>query len=88
MTDDIRPGRYRHYQGREYQVYGTAKHSETEEKLVIYRCLYGDFSLWVRPLELFLSSVEREGKVCPRFELISEDPKGGISGGTEAAYDG
>lgn len=73
MNEEITPGRYRHFRGQEYQVYSLAKHSETGETLVVYRCLYGDFSLWVRPLELFLSAVEEAGGSRPRFELISAD---------------
>ncbi len=68
---EITPGRYRHFKGREYQVLGVARHSETEQELVVYRTLYGDFSLWVRPLEMFLEQKEKDGKLVPRFELIS-----------------
>jgi hypothetical protein len=53
----IEPGCYRHYKGKRYHVIGVARHSESEEELVVYRCLYGDFSLWVRPLEMFLENV-------------------------------
>jgi len=66
------PGRYRHYKGLEYEVFGTARHSETEEWLVIYRALYGDFGLWVRPLEMFTEQVElKDGSQCPRFAFVS-----------------
>ncbi len=61
------PGRYRHYKGNFYEVLGVARHSETEEELVVYRCLYGDHSLWVRPLGMFLESVEVNGVAVPRF---------------------
>ena len=54
----MRPGRYRHYKGKDYQVIGLARHSETEEPLVVYRTLYGDFDLWVRPLAMFNEVVE------------------------------
>jgi hypothetical protein len=64
-------GRYRHYKGGEYEVLGTARHSETEETLVLYRPLYGDGDLWVRPLEMFCESVEVGGEPVPRFELIA-----------------
>ena len=57
---DIQPGRYRHFKGNEYQVLGIARHSETLEELVVYRALYGDGGLWVRPLAMFLSKVDRE----------------------------
>lgn len=72
-TTDIRPGRYRHYKGNEYQVIGTARHSETEERLVVYRKLYGDRSLWVRPLAMFLEDVVVDGRKLPRFLLIDKE---------------
>lgn len=72
MNCTIQPGRYRHYKGNFYQVVGMARHSETEEELVVYRCLYGDFSLWVRPLALFLDLVSVDGKEEPRFVLCQE----------------
>jgi hypothetical protein len=69
----IQPGIYRHYKGKEYEVYDIARHSETEEELVVYRCLYGDHSLWVRPLSMFSESVQLEdGSQVPRFEFIKE----------------
>lgn len=63
-------GRYRHYKGKEYEVIAVATHSETEEKLVVYRLLYGDFSYWVRPLTMFVESVEVNGVQQPRFQLV------------------
>ena len=63
-------GKYLHYKGNEYQVIGVATHSETMEKLVVYRPLYGDQDLWVRPLEMFQETVEVEGKQVPRFAFI------------------
>ena len=66
----IQPGRYRHYKGKEYEVIGVAKHSETEEDLVVYRALYGDFGLWVRPAKMFREKIEIEGKLVFRFEWI------------------
>jgi hypothetical protein len=68
----IRSGRYRHYKGNEYEVIGIARHSETEENMVVYRTLYGDGSLWVRPLGMFLESVVVDGREVPRFEWIGE----------------
>jgi hypothetical protein len=65
--DTVRPGRYRHYKGKDYEVIGVARHSETEEELVVYRCLYGDFSLWVRPLAMFREKVTVEGLEMFRF---------------------
>jgi len=67
------PGRYRHYKGREYRVLGIARHSESDELLVVYRCLYGDESLWVRPLEMFMESVNVGDNVIPRFTLIEAE---------------
>ena len=67
----IQAGVYRHYKGNTYQVIGIAKHSETEEDLVVYRALYGAFGLWVRPLDMFGEKVEIGGKIVPRFELIA-----------------
>ncbi len=69
-----RPGIYRHYKGPLYEVLGVARHSETEEPLVVYRALYGDYGLWVRPLDLFLESVEVQGEPVPRFALEKAFP--------------
>ena len=68
----IPTGLYRHYKGTHYQVIGVAKHSETNENVVVYRALYGSFGLWVRPLNMFIESVEQKGKLVPRFELVKE----------------
>jgi len=72
MTDmnEIKPGRYRHYKGQEYEVIGIARHSETLEDLVVYRALYGEGEIWVRPKEMFLDTVEADGKRRPRFEFL------------------
>ena len=67
------PGRYRHYKGNDYEVIGTARHSETEEPLVVYRTLYGDFSLWVRPLAMFTETVEVAGTRPPRFAPVADN---------------
>ena len=69
----LKPGRYRHYKGKDYQVLDVARHSETGELMVVYRNLYGDFELWVRPLTMFTEQVEVDGKTSPRFTFISED---------------
>jgi len=66
----LKPGRYRHYKGKDYEVIDVARHSETEEYMVIYRTLYGNFDLWVRPLDMFIEEVEFEGKQVPRFRFI------------------
>lgn len=68
-----RPGRYRHYKGNLYQVIDVAFHSESEEPLVVYRKLYGDRSLWVRPLEMFLEDVLVDGQSVPRFAWVGEE---------------
>lgn len=63
-------GIYQHYKGKLYQVFGTARHSVTEEELVIYQCLYGDYALWVRPKQMFSETVWINGKEQQRFTLI------------------
>lgn len=68
--EPITLGRYRHFKGNEYEVIGLARHSETEEELVVYRALYGDGGLWVRPAKMWLEPVERDGKTCQRFTPI------------------
>ena len=65
-------GAYRHFKGKEYEVLGIARHSETEEELVVYRALYGDFGLWVRPVSMWNETVERDGKTFRRFTYIGE----------------
>jgi hypothetical protein len=66
----IRPGRYRHYKGHDYEVIGVAKHSETEEEFVIYRALYGERGLWIRPAAMFLETVMVDGLARPRFQRL------------------
>ncbi len=68
--DEIRPGRYRHFKGNEYEVIGLARHSETQEEMVVYHALYGDFGLWVRPARMWNETVERDGKTFRRFTYI------------------
>jgi len=65
-------GRYRHYKGGEYRVMGVARHSETEELLVVYQPQYGERDWWVRPLSMFTEQVEIEGRLIPRFQHIEE----------------
>lgn len=67
------PGRYRHYKGGEYEVIGVARHSETLEPLVIYRPLYNDTGLWVRPYEMFFGQVEVDGQTRARFAAVEAD---------------
>ena len=72
MKPEIKKGRYRHFKGGEYQVLDLARHSETEEWYVVYRPLYGEGGLWVRPASMWTEPVEREGISQPRFVLLEE----------------
>lgn len=69
---EIRPGRYRHFKGGEYQVLELARHSETGELMVVYRAQYGDGGLWVRPAAMWNETVQRDGYSGPRFILLEE----------------
>ena len=66
----VEPGRYRHFKGREYEVLYLARHSETLEEMVVYRALYGDFGIWVRPAAMWNETVERDGKTYQRFTKL------------------
>ena len=68
----IKPGVYRHYKGKDYLVVGLAHHSETREPLVVYRCLYDDYSLWVRPEAMFTESVLVNNEPTSRFAFMHE----------------
>lgn len=70
--ETILPGKYRHFKGREYQVLGIARHSETEEPMVVYRPLYGEGGLWVRPAGMWKQTVERDGTVYQRFTRMED----------------
>ena len=70
--EKLKPGRYRHFKGNEYELLGVAKHSETLEPMVVYRALYGEHGLWVRPAAMWTESVERDGYSGPRFVLMEE----------------
>lgn len=72
MTTSIKQGVYRHYKGKDYLVMGVAHHSETREPLVVYRCLYDDYSVWVRPLQMFTETVSINGADTPRFAFLHE----------------
>ncbi|MBR4868212.1 MAG: DUF1653 domain-containing protein [Clostridia bacterium] len=71
--ETIKLGRYRHFKGMEYEVIGVASHSETLEPMVVYKALYGDGGLWVRPAAMWNETVERNGQIFQRFTYIGED---------------
>lgn len=66
----IKPGKYRHFKGNEYEVLYIARHSETTEPMVVYKALYGDFGIWVRPAAMWLETVERDGHTYKRFTSV------------------
>lgn len=70
--ESIRPGIYRHFKGNEYQLLYIAKHSETLEPMVVYRALYGEGGVWVRPVSMWTEHVERDGYAGPRFAFVRE----------------
>jgi hypothetical protein len=70
LESALPPGRYRHFKGGEYEVIGVATHSETHESMVVYRPLYNETGLWVRPLAMFLETVVHEGQSVPRFRFV------------------
>ena len=72
MNEEIKSGKYRHYKGNEYEVIGVARHSETDEPMVVYRALYGDMGLWVRPAKMWNEMVEVDGKEVRRFTRIGD----------------
>jgi hypothetical protein len=69
---ELKPGKYRHFKGNEYELIGIAAHSETLEPMVVYRALYGDKGLWVRPAAMWTEHVERSGYAGPRFYKIED----------------
>ena len=70
MGEVLKKGIYRHYKGNEYEVLMVARHSETEEEMVVYRALYGEFGIWVRPLAMFMEKVEVNGEEVDRFQFL------------------
>lgn len=73
MTESIPKGRYRHFKGGEYEVIDVARDSETQQFVVVYRALYGEHGLWVRPLAMFAEIIERDGRRMPRFEYLGAE---------------
>ena len=69
---ELKPGKYRHFKGKEYQLLYVATHSETLEPMVVYRPLYGEGSIWVRPAAMWSEQVERDGYCGPRFQYIGQ----------------
>ncbi len=70
MDEKFTPGRYRHYKGGEYELLFLARHTETEELMVVYRALYGDGQIWARPASMWNEEVTKDGKTVKRFEYI------------------
>ena len=70
--NEIKLGRYRHFKGNEYEVIAIAKHSETTEDYVVYKALYGDGGMWVRPASMWNETVEKDGRTYKRFTYIGE----------------
>ena len=70
MENEIKLGKYRHFKGNEYEVIGLAKHSETLAPMVVYKALYGDGDIWVRPYEMWNETITRDGKTFQRFTFI------------------
>lgn len=70
--EKLKLGKYLHFKGKEYEVLNVGKHTETLEDVVIYRALYGDFGIWVRPLNMFIEKVEIDGKLVDRFKYIGD----------------
>ena len=74
QNQQIKLGKYRHFKGNEYNVIAVAKHSETLEDMVVYEALYDNkvSKIWVRPLKMFLETIENDGKTFKRFEYIGD----------------
>ena len=72
MSEQVVKGKYKHYKGKFYEVLDVARHSETLEYFVVYKTLYGDFDTWIRPLEMFIETIEIDGKQVKRFDLVEE----------------
>ncbi len=84
--EEIKPGKYRHFKGNEYEVLFTATHSETGELMVVYRALYGERGLWVRPAAMWNEVVERDGRKYKRFTFIGESAEQAVSASPAGGY--
>lgn len=73
LADSLETGLYEHYKGNKYRVLGVAIHSETLEELVVYKALYGEGLIWVRPLKMFLENIEIDGETKPRFRYLGKE---------------
>ena len=69
---DIKPGKYRQFKGNFYEMIGVARHSETMEEMVVYRALYGEHGLWVRPAAMWTENIDRDGYRGPRFQYVEQ----------------
>lgn len=69
---EVKLGKYRHFKGNEYEVIGIAKNSETLEEFVVYKALYGNYDLWIRPIEMFTETIEKDGIKQERFKYIGD----------------
>ena len=83
---ELKPGIYRHFKGNLYRVWGVVRHSETQEPMVLYQALYGEYGLWVRPLAMFLEQVEQNGGKTPRFAFVKPADKADLSSLASALY--
>ena len=72
QSSELQPGKYRHFKGNEYELLGVAHHSETLEPMVVYRAMYGDHSVWVRPASMWSELVTRDGRAVPRFTYLED----------------
>lgn len=72
MHPPLTLGTYEHYKGNRYEVIGVGKHTETEEEMVVYKALYGEGQIWIRPLEMFVGTLEKDGATIPRFTFIDK----------------
>ena len=69
----LKKGKYQHFKGMMYEVIDVARHSETLDEYVVYRALYGDHGLWIRPLSMFIENIERDGEIYKRFQYVGEE---------------